>query len=240
MKNMTFAIKSQEITSLSLHSGSLSLTRYRCLHAQKSYALADLNKKLKVYQVGPVVAQGVHQETIFGWVRPTGMDEQEEIVYDGHWDMSDCQIEIGYLLRFRVEKRKVPRQLFQLLLKEELDKKVAEQEGKPLSRAQKKQIINNLKEQLTGCCLPAVKHVDAVWRTTRNDILLFSTSTHDRQLFEKLFMETFSKPLDFSIIMELPPILAMSEKEWQGTGAEALQRETGLQNVIPMEFAQTV
>ena len=156
----------------------------------------------------------MNRELLFGWVRPASFTPEEDVLLDDrHWDASDCLTDAGTLLRLRVERRKVPAQLFQMLLQQQIAKQTSQQPDKPLSRAEKKQIIDSLKEELIGSCLPSIKHCDALWRDKRGDILVFSTNKGELKIFEDLFRETFAKPLGFTFILELPPILGMSESE---------------------------
>ena len=222
---------------LSLQQGTLSITRYRTLEARDHYSLEELGRKLKGFQSKPLKPHGVNRELIYGWVRPSGLDPDEESLGDDrHWDLSDCMTDAGYLLRLRVERRKVPAQLFQMLLQQEIAKQTEEQKGKPLSRADKKQIIDTLREELTAGCLPAIKHCDALWREKHGDILVFSTSKGDLKIFEELFRETFAKPLGFSFILELPPILAMSKHDLEDKKNAQPSRHKLLEPVIPSDF----
>ena len=225
---------------MSLQQGTLSITRYRTLGARKNYSLEEVGRKLKGFQAKPLKTQGVLRELVFGWVRPAGIDPDEEVLQDDmHWDISDCQIDSGYLLRFRVERRKVPMQLFQMMVQQELAKHTAKQLGKPLERAEKKQIMDDLKEELLGNCLPAIRHCDLLWREKHGDILVFATGKSDLKIFEDLFRETFAKPLGFSFILELPAILGMSDQELEEKKSDTPSRQKLLEPVVPAEFLST-
>ena len=208
--------------------------------ARKNYSIEEVGRKLKGFQAKPLKMQGVHRELIFGWVRPASTDPEEEVLLDDmHWDISDCMSEVGYLLRFRIERRKVPAQLYQMLLQQQIAKETAAQEGKPLGRADKKQIMDSLKEELIGSCLPSIKHCDALWRERKGDILLFTTGKGDLKIFEDLFRETFAKPLGFTFIPELPPILGMSEHDLEEKKGGNPSRHKLLEPVVPVEFLTT-
>lgn len=222
-----------EVAFVSIFSGTLSLNRYRVIGAQDSLSLSKLNKKLKTYQAKPLeLTQS--KELSFGWVAPP-IGDLSDLTEGLSWDMSHCQIEDGYLMRIRVEKRKVAHSLLQLIYQ----KKIAsltdqDEDGKPLSRHRKKELLEETRLELLGQCLPQISYSDLFWNEQRQEVILFSTSKGIQGIFEELFRKTFCEHLGLSLVKIAPPLLGLPTQDWQeSTSSETLER---MSHTLPLEL----
>lgn len=199
---------------MSIYSGGFSITRYQTLFKRKNISQKELNEKFGAFRSKPIRLTGTIKELQFGWVIPPVYPEAEEITLKDHWDLSLCQVDDGYLLRFRVEKRRVPTQLMQILFKERVIKEIRRRKGAPISRVKKKELKLALKEELLEQCLPTINEYDVLWNDKKGEILLFSTSKSICEVFEDLFRKTFAGPLGFSVIKVMPPFIGLSNQDW--------------------------
>src|SRR5438105_2967969 len=136
---------------MTIQQGSLSLSRYKVLGFRKSLKLADMNKHFLPLRAKPLRLQGVHKPVLVGWVPPVGLGID---VSQTEWDLSDCRLDEGFLLRLRLERRQVPGPLLQLLVRQELEQ-VAARRSKPIKRPERQQIVNDLKTELMSKTLPS-------------------------------------------------------------------------------------
>lgn len=221
---------------MGLVQGSMSICRYRLVGASSRQSLATLNERLAFYVSGPISLDGPAKEEIVGWVRPIGIDTVE-LPPDSPWDMMHAQVDDGFVLRMRVEKRSVPAQLLQLIYRERFFD-VQTKTGKTPGPKERRELKDLVREELMSRALPAVSHVDAFWRDQAGELHLFSTGKRARQLFETLFMKTFGDALGQTLVRIAPPLLGLSNSDWSEPGAanETLER---LSMTAPMAFAST-
>src|SRR5690606_18857293 len=102
---------------MGIASGSLSVSRYRLLGKRSRWSIAQLSELMADHQAGPIKLSGVHKEEVTGWVRPLCATEAE-LPEGSDWDMSHAHLSDGYLLRLRIERRKVPASLIQAVFRE--------------------------------------------------------------------------------------------------------------------------
>ena len=217
---------------MTIFSGSFSVCRYQLVGRKSLLKLAELNQKLKTYQARPLQLKG-SKELNFGWERPSVIDTDADSE-SSHWDMSECRFEDGFMLRIRIEKRKVPSALLQIVLKRKVEELVEQNEGKPLSRKRRKDLMEEARLELYDQCLPNVSFADAYWDEERDEVMLFSTSKSIQVIFEELFKKTFCEHLNLSIVKVLPPLLGMDSKEWsQKSKDSTIDR---LSNTLPSEL----
>lgn len=217
---------------MGIQKGSISLSRYRIIGGKKSYKLNELNECLNAFKAGKINLSS--QETDYtGWVQPIGLE------LDGpkqHWDMSDCRVDDGFFFRARIEKKKIPTALFQILLQEKLHAWEAEHE-KQVPRKEKRNMVDVLKQDLLCKSLPAVSHVDMYWHEERKDLILFTTSKAQKQLVVALFEATFASPLNFGILPIEPPLLGMDKELWNQQ--DMIDGWLGkLATTVPVSFAE--
>jgi hypothetical protein len=211
---------------VSLQNGSFSLTRYQVLGRTKRLSVAELNQKLHGYQARPISLHTAAREIDYGWVLPDNPELEDFIDRQTAWDISDCLYEDGVLLRLRIERRAVPGQLLQEIVKQRWSERKPPEETEEPQRVLKKQVLDEVKEELLRMSLPSVSYVDAFWKDQEDRIYLFSQSKMAREAFEDLFHKTFGKPHKIGIFRLLPPLLGISPDAWQSPAEhnEYLQR----------------
>jgi DNA recombination-dependent growth factor C len=223
---------------LGLQQGSVSLARYRLLGAGGRHTVAKLNGLLEPHKAAPLKLGGVHKEELVGWVRPAGLDGVE-LPPEAPWDLSHCAADDGFVLRLRIERRKVPAQLLQLLYKQRFHE-AAEKTGKAPGPKDRRDLRESLRRELTGRALPALTHVDAYWRDRAGELTVFTTGKRARDLFTKIFAATFAAPLGESLVGVDPPLLGLRAADWDAwedsaVASAALGR---LSSATPVAFAE--
>jgi len=192
----------------------MSICRYRLLGAGARASLAVLNERLAFYLADPIDldGKGIVKEEKIGWVRPLGID-CDQLPYDAPWDMSHAQVDEGFVLRMRIERRSVPAQLLQLIYKERFFA-LETQSGKTPGPKERRDLKDQVRVELMARALPAVSHLDAFWRDRDGELQLFSTGKRARELFETLFTKTFADPLGQTMVRIAPPLLGLSSSDW--------------------------
>jgi DNA recombination-dependent growth factor C len=217
--------------------GSLALCRYRLLGAKKRVPMARLSELLDPYKAGPLLLGSGRKEEAVGWVRPSGIDALE-LPDEVEWDMGHCRAEDGegFLLRMRIEKRRVPASLIQHVYRQKFF--AAEgRSGKPPSAAERKELREKVKSDLMAKALPTLAHVDAFWRDGAGELLVFTTSKKARETFERLFTTTFAGPLDETLVRVTPPLMAHRGDAMGKEGAAELVGALGrLSATVPTAF----
>src|SRR4030095_10680683 len=97
--------------------------------------------------------------------------------------LSDCQVDDGFVLRLRVERRKVPAQLLQLVYRQRFFEH-QDKAGKTPGPTERRELRDKVKAELMARALPALSHVDAYWRDRQGELTLFTTGKKARTLFE--------------------------------------------------------
>ncbi|HYX37929.1 MAG TPA: recombination-associated protein RdgC [Oligoflexus sp.] len=211
---------------MSLQNGSFSLTRYQVLGRKKRLSVAELNQKLHGFQARPISLQTAAREIEYGWVLPDNPEMEDFPERQTAWDISDCLYEEGVLLRLRIERRAVPGQLLQEIAKQRWSEREPPQDGEEPQRVMKKQVLDEVKEELLTMSLPSISYVDAFWKDQEDRIFLFSQSKMAREAFEDLFGKTFGRPHKIGLFRLMPPLLGISADAWQNPADhdEYLQR----------------
>ncbi len=228
---------------MSLQNGSFSLTRYQVLGRKKRLAVAELNQKLHGYQARPISLQAAARELDYGWVLPDNPELEEDFhERQLNWDISDCLYEEGILLRLRIERRSVPGQLLQEIARQRWSDRQPQQDqqdSEEPQRVRKKQVLDEVKEELLGLSLPSISYVDAYWKDQDDRIYLFSQSKMAREAFEDLFHKTFGKPHKLGIFRLLPPLLGLTGEAWQD-GARSSEYLNRIVHTLPMRASRSV
>lgn len=208
---------------MSLQQGSFSITRYRVVGRKQRLSLAELNQNFHGFQAPPITLQKAARELSYGWVLPDNPELEDAGVRAGSWDLSDCLFEDGILLRFRLDKKSVSAQLQQALVKQRWQQVQAEKaEGDPEpSRVQRKQVLDEVKEELLQLSLPSISFVEAYWKDQEDLVYLFSQSKMARECFEELFRKSFGEALNLSLFRVLPPMMGLAPEAWQALPAQA-------------------
>lgn len=208
---------------MGFQNGSFSLTRYRVLGREKRLSIAELNAKFLSFQAGTLKLQNSTRELEYGWVLPDNpeLDDKREI--EDSWTLSDCLYEDGILLRIRIEKRSVPQQLLNIVARKRwLQTKSEEAEAKAEERVQKKQIVDEVKDELLRMSLPTLSYIDAFWKDQDDTVYLFSQGKSTRECFEDLFRKTFGSAHGLTLVRILPPVLGLDV--WNGGESEILDK----------------
>ena len=222
---------------MGLQSGSVSLCRYRLLGAGKRHRLSQLGDLLESHKAGPLKLSGVHSEERVGWVRPVGLDNVE-LPPDAPWDLTHCQVDDGFVLRLRIERRKVPATLLQLVYKQRFHE-VEAKTGKTPGPKDRKDLREEVKKELMARALPTLAHLDAFWRDEEGELALFTTGKKARELFEGLFLKTFAQPLGQTLVRIDPPLMGLTRDQWEDSqvASETLGR---LSLTTPVAFAEQI
>ena len=219
---------------MGIASGSLSVSRYRLIGKRGRWSMAQLSEHLTDHRAGSIKLTGVHKEEITGWVRPLNASDTE-LPEDADWDMSHARLNDGYLLRLRIERRKVPASLIQAVYRERFLKE-QRRTGKTLGPRERRALRDETKTELTGKALPALSHIDAYWRDRAGEVLLFATSKGQRQRFETAFEATFGNALGITLVSVTPPLAGLTKEVFldSDVAAETLGR---LSLATPVSFA---
>lgn len=130
------------------------------------------------------IENAASEEVSIGWVTPadpTGDNFSPEELDGG----------IGTWLRFRIDKKSMPMKWLQI------HRDAAEKaRGKKLSAKERRELKDDLMDQLLPRVLPTITLVDALLFEERKTVLLFATSKSAKEAFGKLFFETFSLQLE--------------------------------------------
>lgn len=130
------------------------------------------------------IENAASEEVSVGWVTagdPTGDSFAAE----------DMDAGLATWLRMRVDKKALPRKWMAI------HRDVAEKSaGRKLSARERRELKDDLTQQLLPRVLPTVNFVDALLYADRKLVLLFATGKSVREAFEKLFFETFTLPLE--------------------------------------------
>jgi DNA recombination-dependent growth factor C len=216
----------------------LSLCRYRLLGGTgRRNSLASLNELFAAYRSGPVKLSGVTREEVVGWVRPLGLDMVGDEVEDV-WDLTHCEIDEGFLLRMRIERRKAPAQLIQMIYKQRFLAHQRES-GKAPGPKLRKELKEQVKMELTTRALPQLAYVDAFWRDREGELMLFATGKKLRDTFQRLFHETFATALGLTLVSIDPPLMGLARDAWEDSAvaSETLGR---LSLATPMAIADQI
>ena len=130
------------------------------------------------------IENAASEEVSIGWVTPadpTGDNFSPEELDGG----------IGTWQRFRIDKKSMPMKWLQI------HRDAAEKaRGKKLSAKERRELKDDLMDQLLPRVLPTITLVDALLFEERKTVLLFATSKSAKEAFGKLFFETFSLQLE--------------------------------------------
>ena len=227
-------------------SGALSLSRFD-IHFEKrrpTHSWSQLNKLLDPWKAPPVSLERKLAPEIAGWVFPSGskalaMMADEDLPPDHPWDLEMCSVQGVTLLRLRIEKRQVPNQLLQELYRHEIYQHVAKfgQNPKP---AEKKQIKQDLQNQLTRRALPSIQYVDGLWFIDDQKLWVMSTGKRQRDVFKDYFTKTFLAPLQGVALETTAPLMALknltdpADSEQSTLASETLKL---LSSTVPVSMA---
>lgn len=169
---------------------STGLTRYRVVDEVSDEVLVDAPRRLKSFAFVDIDHSA--EERSFGWVC---LDD----LLDAEW--STAGPEKGPYLAFslRLDTRRISPAVFKkhwLLALKQKRAELAEQGRKFLTRDQKMELREQVRQQLLRRSLPVPAVFDVVWSTRDNRVYLATTNAKIRTLFEDMFARTFELELE--------------------------------------------
>ena len=180
---------------MSIYQGGFSVSRFKLIGDYKGN-ISELDEAIRKNRLKPFkLGQSVRKEIQYGWVQASVPGDESEDNGD-QWSISDGQLADSFLLRMRIDKRMIPRALLQNLYTDALKKGENQSKSGRLSRQDKKQILQDLKEELLGVSLPNMSFLDGLWKVDENLLYVFTTGKRNLALFEDLFRKTFCKAFD--------------------------------------------
>jgi DNA recombination-dependent growth factor C len=186
--------------------GSFSVSRYKFL-CEAKITLAKLNPLLGTFQAGPLRLDGSRKLEKAAWICP--IDRQSDGLGDHDpWDMSDAQTGNGLFLKMRIERRKIPNSLLQYVYRNRVLAQ-AKKKKRALTRAEQKELREELEQELLMKILPTLTFCQAFWNTENQTVYLFSGANRAKVLFEKLFTQTFAEPLQGQLMAVQPPLMGL-------------------------------
>ncbi|MCK5943182.1 MAG: recombination-associated protein RdgC [Planctomycetes bacterium] len=130
------------------------------------------------------IENAASEEVSTGWVTPADPTGDSFAV-------EDLDGGVGTWLRFRTDKKSMPMKWLQI------HRDAAEKaRGKKLSAKERRELKEDLMDQLLPRVLPTISLVDALLFHERKTVLLFATSKSAKEAFAKLFFETFTVQLE--------------------------------------------
>jgi DNA recombination-dependent growth factor C len=188
----------EKCTIMTIYQGNFAVTRYKIIGEHPKNNVNALSKWLEGHKLPPIKFDGPAQAEACGWVRPLIADRPED-VGEGHWDLADAVVGDDYLLRVRLDRRKIPSSLFQHVLKSELQEHLDET-GKPMSRKERLALKQDLTQKMLKRCLPMIQYVDVLWRVEAMELHVFSASKSWCARVEQLFYQSFGEGLELSLM----------------------------------------
>lgn len=196
---------------LGLFSGSVAVTYYHVAAAKKiERRLSVLAECMAAFRGEEILIQGAVRERDVAWVRPPVVASRDELVAeDGDWDLGECQVQGGLVLRMRVDRRLVPRNLSDRVFRQRFVDRLERAKGRALSRTERRELRAEVTHDLLAKALPTLSYVDAFWSAEGSRLLLFSSSQGMRDCFQELFNKTFGQKLDMTLVRILPPFIGL-------------------------------
>jgi len=130
------------------------------------------------------IENAASEEVSVGWVTPADPTGD-------NFGPEDLDGGIGTWLRLRIDKKSMPMKWLQI------HRDAAEKaRGKKLSAKERRELKDDLMDQLLPRVLPTITLIDALLFEERKTVLLFATSNSAKEAFTKLFFESFSIQLE--------------------------------------------
>lgn len=157
------------------------LTAFRILGATPDYQDEPFSEKLREQRFR-TIENAASEEVSIGWVTPGDPSGES-------FDLEDMDAGIGGAwLRFRVDKKSLPTKKVQLHIR------AAERaKGSRLSAKERRELKDDLAEQLLPRVIPTIRLVDAL--VTPSRVLLFSSAKAACESFASLWWHTFGSNL---------------------------------------------
>lgn len=184
---------------MGIYNGTVAFQRYLVHGGPRKLTISSLSDLLAPFKAPSLKLDQSAKSERVGWVRPLTPDSADAGLDDSIWDISDCIVGGGVLLRMRTERRKVPSTLLQMIYKQKIAEYYQES-GKPLTRPERQKLKNDITHDLMRRSLPQVTFTDLLWKLEAKELFVFSRSKGacDRAL--QLFDETFTKELKLDVV----------------------------------------
>lgn len=217
---------------MGIYNGAVAFTRYRLLGPSNKVTIAKLSNLLEDFKSPTLKLEGLPKAEAIGWVRPLTPQDPDVIEEEGHWDISECQIQGGIMLRVRYERRKIQSNLLQMIYKQKLNTHL-KATGKQMGHSDRKKLKLELASDLLRRALPEIQFTDVLWKDAEQDLYIFSASKTVCERVLQLFHQTFCEELDLTPV-KLSPTTAWIE------GDEPDHRLERLTKVEPSVFSRQV
>ncbi len=166
----------------------------------------------------PIDDSATDEESV-GWVTredPSG----------GRFDPEDVIHDRFLVFALRVDRKRIPATLLRIHARADL-RSAGGRNGKPLGRAQKKEILEETRRKLMARALPSVSLTDCVWSCRRGVLSVFATGAGTLDRAARHFRATFER----SLVLATPGAIAERRKL-----PDALRKRLG--EVSPVSFVR--
>jgi DNA recombination-dependent growth factor C len=184
---------------MGIYNGTVAFQRYLLVGGPRKLTISNLSDLIAPHKAPSLKLDQTVKAERLGWVRPLTQDSAETPLDSTHWDISDCVVEGGVLLRARAERRRVPSTLLQMIFRQ----KIAEHyqaSGKQLNRNERQALKNDLTQELMRRSLPQVSFTDILWKLEDKELYIFNRSKTACERVLQLFDETFAKELKLDVV----------------------------------------
>ncbi|MBL8696253.1 MAG: recombination-associated protein RdgC [Planctomycetes bacterium] len=145
----------------------------------------SLLKALERERFKPIEGSATDDESV-GWVTRGDLS-------GARFEPEDVIAEHFLVFALRIDRKKVPATL--LRIHASADLRAAASGGKPLGRAQKKEILEETKRKLMARALPSVSITDCIWNPRRGVLYVFATGGATLERVARHFRESFRRSL---------------------------------------------
>ena len=184
---------------MGIYNGTVAYTRFRLLGGRKKPTIAKLSELLDAFKAPALKIDGLPKAELIGWVRPLTPQDPDVIGEEAHWDISDCTVTGGIMLRVRYERRKIPTSLLQMIYKQKIAAH-AKSTGKTPGRTDRQKLKEEIASELLRRTLPQIQFTDLLWKDHENELYVFSSSKSVCERVLQLFNQTFADELDLALV----------------------------------------
>jgi len=177
---------------MAIYDGRLTVRRYT-IRTETSPPSGEELHTLLVERLGEFAFRGLisHDEQAIGWVRPDNPLETDFADDLNVW-------QIGPWVRFvmRIDKRTVPPKILAAHLNRAAKEWCDEHGRERCPAAVRRELRDEIKQELIGRQTPKIKLVETAWNTDTNIVLCSTLSVGVNDEFRKLFFRTFGLRLE--------------------------------------------
>ncbi len=189
-------------------SGTITATRYRASDPCPPDAAKKFTPEMNRQGWRPIQADKGEMQS-FGWVDP-----RNPLSTRLDWDRQTLG---AYLfLMVRIDRKSLPAALLKAHVREALRALAKEKKGRQIPRAERRALEEKVAADLLRQVSPSVAFYEAVWNTATGDVYFAAASRFANDVFNDLFVSTFSLDL-----------LAACPMAVAGETAESLGMEAG-------------